>query len=712
MWRWDRKVAIGTSAPNGTGGGAQRISGLSRYLHSNTLILFLCFASTLAVVALSTYSMNLIQKSLNMLGSTIELRLRALAATAVHVVPVEDLEQIQRPEDMEKPVYAESKAKLAEFSKQWGLKFTYYLRPTGDGRFQYIVDNAYDEDETDGPDSFFDMEEEPEAVEALSGKVANEKIDENYVPGWEGLSSGFAPVYDKSGQIRCVVGVDIEDEHIVSLQNNIRRLQITQFIALFVAVASGITIILMYRHKVDDSMQASRAKSRFLSNMSHEMRTPMNAIRGMTEVARASYDMEKKDYCLGKIDAASSHLLSVINDILDMSKIEANKFELSPVNFNFEKMLRKVIDIVNFRIEEKRQEFHVRLGRNMPQHIFADSQRLTQVLTNLLSNAVKFTPEGGAITLSTHRLEESDGVHTLKLKVMDTGIGITRDQQSRLFASFAQADNSTSRKFGGTGLGLAISKHIVEMMGGNIWIESKPGTGTTFAFTIKVKSEDAPIPEPATSDIDWGATRVLAVGVSPEIGKHIQEAARRLGFAYELAADGETARSMLEKNGAYDTTFIDGRIPDIVDLIEYIGRFDGHHDIAAIVSTLEWEIISEKSRSVGISHFLSKPVLPIDIVECMRDCRDTRRSAPKQEDRIDSFAGHRVLLAEDVEINREVVMSLLEPTRIGIVCATNGTEAVEFFTEAPESYDMIFMDVQMPEMDGYEATRRIRASDA
>jgi signal transduction histidine kinase/DNA-binding response OmpR family regulator len=657
--------------------------------------------------------MDLVQESLNMLNATTEQRLRALASAAVHIVPVEDLDRIRDAGDMDAPVYADAKKKLSDFTEQWGLEFTYYMRPTPDGRFQYIVDGSYDEETTDGPDSFFPMDEEPTAVAALSsGEVTNEKLDDTYADGWEGISSGYAPVYDRDGGIYCVVGVDIIDKQIVSLQKSIRWLQRVQIAALFVAVISGVAIILMYRRKVAASMQASKAKSEFLSNMSHEMRTPMNAIRGMTEIAKASGDVDKKDYCLDRIDTASTHMLNVINDILDMSKIEANKFDLSPVNFNFEKMLQKVASIVNFRIEEMRQEFRIRLGRNIPQYLFADDQRLAQVLANLLSNAVKFTPERGVITLSANMLEERDGVCTLQLKVADTGIGISADQQARLFGSFEQADGSTSRKFGGTGLGLAISKHIVEMMGGKIWVESAQGKGSKFSFTVKVRVGEPPVAETRASRVDWGAVSVLSVGGTADTGNYVREAARRLGFAYEMANDGEAARALLEKNGAYDVTFIDGRIPDIVDLAERIGRFKGAHHIAAIVSTLEWEVIAERSRNIGIHHFLSKPVLPSDIVDCLRECYDMRHSARQREREVDSLAGHNILLAEDVDINREVVLSLLEPTHLGIVCATNGAEAVKLFTEAPQDYEMIFMDVQMPEMDGYEATRRIRASGA
>ena len=260
-----------------------------------------------------------------------------------------------------------------------------------------------------------------------------------------------------------------------------------------------------------DLERASRAKSDFLSNMSHEIRTPMNAIIGMTSIAISATSMERVKYCLSKIDNASRHLLGVINNVLDISKIEANKFELSLISFEFEKMLQKVVNVINFRMDERRQQFHVNVDTDIPQTLIGDDQRLMQVITNLLSNAAKFTPEEGTITLEAERLtaSEVDDMCCLQISVADTGIGITEEQKTRLFHSFEQAEAGTSREFGGTGLGLTIAKRIVEMMGGNIWVESEPGRGSVFKFTVNLRTEGQK--RLLDDSINWSNIRVFAV---------------------------------------------------------------------------------------------------------------------------------------------------------------------------------------------------------
>jgi signal transduction histidine kinase len=357
-------------------------------------------------------------------------------------------------------------------------------------------------------------------------------------------------------------------------------------LGFLLAIVLSSLLVRMWVQKMRADEENS-SKSNFLARMSHEMRTPMNAIIGMTDIARASDDPEKKEYCLTRISDASSHLLGVINDVLDMSKIGAGKLELSETAFTLGDMLRQVETVVRHSIEEKRQILSISAAADVPGNLVADRQRLAQVITNLLGNANKFTPEGGHITLRIRRLQDAGGMCVLEFMVEDDGIGITKEQQARLFQPFEQADGSISRKYGGTGLGLVISKRIVEMMRGDIRIDSEPGAGSRFIFTIR---------------------------------------------AHEATAANE-----LEGKG--------------------------------------------KRRKSG----------------------DEQRPV---------FAGRKILLAEDVAINREILAALLEGTGVQIENAENGRTACDMFAAAPDSYGMIFMDIHMPEMNGYEAARCIRAMDA
>jgi CheY-like chemotaxis protein/HAMP domain-containing protein len=459
---------------------------------------------------------------------------------------------------------------------------------------------------------------------------------------------------------------------------------------------------------------ASHAKSNFLANMSHEIRTPMNAIIGMTTMAKVARDAERKDYCLGKINEASMHLLGVINDILDMSKIEANKFDLSFTEFSFEKMMQKVSNVINFRVEEKPQRFIVRLDENIPRLLVGDDQRLSQVITNLLSNAVKFTPEEGEIHLAAHLIKEENGICTIQIDVTDNGIGISPDQQERLFTSFEQADNGISRRFGGTGLGLAISKRIVEMMNGKIWIESELGRGSKFAFTIQVlRAEDETPHSPLRPGVNWANMKVMAVDDSSEVREYLKEIMHSLGISCDIASSGEEALEMIEKRGNYDIYFVDWKMPglDGLELSRRI-KWRGQDNIVIMISAAEWTLIEEDARASGISKFLSKPIFPSSIADCVNECLgvDTAKTDTRAgEGNTPNLEGYRIILAEDIEINREIALSFLEPTSISVVCAENGAEALRIFSESPEKYDLIFMDIQMPEMDGYEATKRIRA---
>ncbi|MDR1659237.1 MAG: response regulator, partial [Desulfovibrio sp.] len=477
------------------------------------------------------------------------------------------------------------------------------------------------------------------------------------------------------------------------------------------------TVVHTLQQRIETARAANMAKSAFLANMSHEIRTPMNAIIGMTAIGQASNDAERKEYCLTKIGEASQHLLGVINDILDMSKIEAGKFELSPTEFHFEKMLQHVINVINFRAEEKNLNLFIEIGQGIPVNIVADKQRLAQVIANLLSNAVKFTPEHGSVTLKTEKTSEKDGLCTIRFMVKDTGIGISEEQQRRLFTSFEQADNSISRKFGGTGLGLAISRRIIEMMDGHIRVESELGKGSSFIFEIKALrgTEEEPSPPPP----NWRTLRVLVVDDAPEILEQFTSLLEPHGVYCETAANGAQALGSLERNldAPFDLVFVDWRMPEMdgIGLARKLMAGSGAKPVVVLITAADYSEIEQKARAAGISRFLQKPIFPSALIDCINNHTGLQGQKKHDDARGDVstdgiFAGKRIMLAEDVEINREIALALLEHTGITIDFVCDGMEAVLKFSGDPGRYALILMDVHMPDVDGYEATRRIRAS--
>jgi len=461
----------------------------------------------------------------------------------------------------------------------------------------------------------------------------------------------------------------------------------------------------------------SRAKSVFLATMGHEIRTPMNAIIGMSSIGKTSADAERKDYCFARIEDAATHLLSVINDILDMSRIEANKFDLLPSEFKFEKMLQQVVNVVSLPVEEKKQKLRVYFDRNIPEFLYGDAQRLAQVIANLVWNAVKFTPEEGSIRIGTYYLGEEDGICTIRITVTDTGIGISPEQMKKLFHSFQQAEGSLARKFGGSGLGLIISKTIIELMGGAIWVESELGEGATFGFTIKVKRSKTEEPKPVTHEVWENDVRILTVDDDGDTLFFIRKVLKEYPVSVDAASSGEEALEMVERNGSYDIYLINWKLPGI-DGMELAGILKGKENSRGNVSVImfssaSWDTVEVDAQKPCDNKILHKPLFPSSITESIDSCLgiEYESSTEAGSSAVPVFPGRHILLAEDVEINYEIVQALLEPTKLEIDWARDGSSAVSMFQENPDKYDIILMDVQMPGMDGYTATRTIRAMD-
>ncbi len=461
---------------------------------------------------------------------------------------------------------------------------------------------------------------------------------------------------------------------------------------------------------------ASQAKTAFLSNMSHEIRTPMNAVLGLVKIARASSDVAGIHDALAKVESSSNQLMSIINDILDLSKIESGKLELVATEFELGALLSHIVDVVSVRMEEKHHEFIVRVGEGVPRALIGDAMRLSQVAINLLTNATKFTDECGQISLDIALERRVGDCALLAISVQDSGIGIAAEQQAQLFKPFQQADSSITRIYGGTGLGLVIAKKIVQMMGGEISVESALGVGSLFKFTAMLGVEVAPetAPSPYTRE-ECARIRALVLSGSAGIREVLCDELSRLGAACEAVHSLFTAFAALrraqERREGFTHLFVDGALFDGGEIDK--ARLPTAPGLTSIM-LVPRSVVSdtfERARAAGISSFLRKPILTEAVVEVVGDLLGKLRPLPDEPEAAPQvFPGKRVLLVEDIEINRVILRALLEPSQLEISEACNGQQAVELFERAPEQYDLILMDVHMPVMDGYAATRAIRRS--
>ena len=537
--------------------------------------------------------------------------------------------------------------------------------------------------------------------------------DKNYL---EGLLSGQQREWDdeyghlETGERRwfhiVAMGSEVEGrtKHILVMSDRTADKQVNQ--ALSDAVAAAET--------------ANRAKSTFLSNMSHDIRTPMNAIIGFTTLAISNIDDKNrvKDY-LTKTLASSNHLLSLINDVLDMSRIESGKIHLEEVEVNLSDVLHDLKTIVSGQVYAKQLEFYMDAMDVTDEDVYCDKTRLNQILLNLLSNAIKFTPAGGTVSVRVRQLAgKVRGCGQYEFRIKDNGIGMSQEFAQKIFEPFERERTSTVSRIQGTGLGMAITKNIVDMMGGTIKVQTAQGKGSEFIICLPMRTQAEHRPVEKITELE--GLKALVVDDDFNTCDSVTKMLVKVGMRAEWTLSGKEAvlraRQSIEMSDVYHAYIIDWRLPDM-NGIEVTRQIRSLHDDTPIIilTAYDWSDIEVEAKAAGVTAFCSKPMFMSDLRETLMSALGQNQTDAAQEllpQKNADFKGRHILLVEDNELNREIAQEILREYGFRVDTAENGAVAVEkVCTAAPGSYDLVLMDVQMPVMDGYTATRKIRALD-
>ena len=611
------------------------------------------------------------------------------------------------------------------FLKEEGqLMYYHIIRPDG----SFVIQNSNTELRY-----FF------EQLQKQSDSAVNESSAENPVEKFSAAlkkHEEYTAILEVNGEERQIYGISLpySEWYLVSvmpytiLDNAIHNLGSQRIFMTLLSCASVLIILtvifLRYfsitRSQMNElekarqaALEANKAKSEFLANMSHDIRTPMNAIVGMTAIAAAHIDDRKQvENCLRKITLSSKHLLGLINDVLDMSKIESGKLTLTTEQISLKEVVEGIVNIMQPQVKTKKQTFDIHVENILTENVWCDGVRLNQVLLNLLSNATKYTPEGGAIHLSLFEENSPKGERYVRIyiKVKDNGIGMSPDFLKRIYESYSRADGARIHKTEGAGLGMAITKYIVDAMEGTIDIQSEPDKGTEFLLTFDFEKAAA-----MNMDMVLPSWNMLVVDDDELLCRTAMDALKSIGIKAEWTLSGEKAIELVNEHHKrredYQIILLDWKLPgmDGIQVAKEIRHNLGDEVPILLISAYDWSEFEAEAREAGISGFISKPLFKSTLYYALRQYMGTETENGQTSNPNSDLSGRRILIAEDNELNWEVANELLSDLGVELDWAEDGQICLDKFQKSPEGYyDAVLMDIRMPHMTGYEATKMIR----
>ena len=611
------------------------------------------------------------------------------------------------------------------FLKEEGqLMYYHIIRPDG----SFVIQNSNTELRY-----FF------EQLQKQSDSAVNESSAENPVEKFSAAlkkHEEYTAILEVNGEERQIYGISLpySEWYLVSVMpytilddaiNNLGSQRIFMTLLSCASVLIILTVIFLRYFSITRSqmnelekarqaaLEANKAKSEFLANMSHDIRTPMNAIVGMTAIAAAHIDDRKQvENCLRKITLSSKHLLGLINDVLDMSKIESGKLTLTTEQISLKEVVEGIVNIMQPQVKTKKQTFDIHVENILTENVWCDGVRLNQVLLNLLSNATKYTPEGGAIHLSLFEENSPKGERYVRIyiKVKDNGIGMSPDFLKRIYESYSRADGARIHKTEGAGLGMAITKYIVDAMEGTIDIQSEPDKGTEFLLTFDFEKADA-----MNMDMVLPSWNMLVVDDDELLCRTAMDALKSIGIKAEWTLSGEKAIELVNEHHKrredYQIILLDWKLPGMngIQVAKEIRHNLGDEVPILLISAYDWSEFEAEAREAGISGFISKPLFKSTLYYALRQYMGTETENGQTSNPNIDLSGRRILIAEDNELNWEVANELLSDLGVELDWAEDGQICLDKFQKSPEGYyDAVLMDIRMPHMTGYEATKMIR----